>query len=183
MTTYSRGHNGTTVAIGSTTIPRPSSEYPEPGIWHHVGAAGPKIPGVPIDLLTGAYGGASDYAGTYIGTDTVMTFPNTDLVIAQPTPYDYWMRIGIYTETSDSSIHSAGDLNIWPASVCGTYSTSTEYSYTTWTKGTGSAQSAYTSSSLVGIYTHLQPSDPGNRLRFFIGDPDPGYSTLIIPTG
>lgn len=83
---------------------------------------------MPTNLLTGTYGNAgTDYAGTWIGTDTVRTFPNIDLIITQPTPYDYWMRIGIYTETPDPSLHSPGDLSIWPASVCGTYTTSTEF--------------------------------------------------------
>ena len=155
--------------IDSTTIHIPSSSYPDPGIRNGVGWV--TIPGVPDNLLTGSYGAGADYAGTYIDNATVMTFPNTDLVITQPTPFDQWMRIGIYTETPNASIHSSSDFSVWPASICGTYSTSTEYSTTSWTVGTGLSRSLSYSSTPTATYTQLQPSDPSNRLRFLISDP------------
>lgn len=99
-----------------------------------------------------------------------MTFPNTDLVITQPTPFDIWMRIGIYTETPNASLHPSSDFSVWPASVCGTYSTSIEYSYSTLTMGTGSSKSVSISRTPTATHTQLQPSNPSNSLRFQIAD-------------
>jgi hypothetical protein len=134
------------------------------------------IPGVPTDLLTSSFYGPADYAGTYVDSTTVMSFSNTDLVITFPTPFDEWLHIAIYTETPNASIHSSSDFQIWPASVCGTYSTSTEYSSTTLTKTltqtmTGSTSTiTYPSVSSSSITAHildqLQPSDPSNSLRY-----------------
>jgi hypothetical protein len=171
VTTYTRKQNGIAVPIDSTTIHRPTSGYPEPGIHHTVGTDGISIPGVPTDLLKGSYGFV-DYAGTYIDNATVMTFPNTDLVITQPTPFDEWMRLGIYTETPNAALHSSGNFSVWPASICGTWSTSVEYSYFTSTLSAGSAirTSYWTSTVATHILDQLQPSDPKNSLRFIIAE-------------
>jgi len=155
--------------MNSTTIHRSSSGYPDTGIHLTVGKYGPSMPGVPTDLLTGNYGGG-DYAGTYIDAATVVSFPNTDLVITQPTPFDIWMRIGIYTETPNASLHSLGNFSTWPATVCGTYSTYTEYSFTSWTVNTGSTESVHVSTLATATHSQLQPSDPLNSLRFHGGD-------------
>jgi len=127
------------------------------------------MPGVPTDLLTGNYGGA-EYAGTYIDAATVVSFAWIDLAITQPTPFDHWMRIGIYTETPNASLHSFGSFSTWPATVCGTYSTYTEYSFTSWTVNTGSTESVHRSRVPTATHTLLQPSDPLNSLRFHNGD-------------
>lgn len=170
------------VPVDSTTIYRPLSEHPAPGVLNGpVGEYGPSIPGVPTNLLTGSYGGG-DYAGTYIGNDTVRKFPYTDLVITQPTPYDVWMRIGIYTETPNASVHASSDFSVWPPSVCGTYSTSTEYSYSSWTVDTGGTKSVVRSSSPIATHTELQPSDPKNQLRFILADPIDGDYTDRLNT-
>jgi hypothetical protein len=169
--TYTREHNGTESLIGSTTIHRLPLEVEFSTGLNYASQSQPLIPGIPTDFLAGrdVYDRAHDYAGTYIDTDTVLTFWETDLVITYPTPYDKWMDIGIYTETPNASIHPSSDFQTWPASVCGTYSTSTEYSYTYWTSGDASTASTFTSSSPTTTYTLLQPSDPSNYLRYDAG--------------
>jgi hypothetical protein len=168
MMTYTRNHNGIAVPVDSTTIHRSLSTYP--GAGFHTGVGYLSIPGVPTDLLTGSNYGGGDYAGTYVDSTTVASFSNTDLVITFPTPFDEWMHIAIYTETPNASVHSSSDFQIWPASVCGTYSTSTstEYSSTTFTKSTGGV--THLSISSYSVATHileqLQPSDPSNSLRY-----------------
>jgi hypothetical protein len=152
--------------VASTTIHKSLSQYPVTGMYRSVGSDGPSIPGVPIDLLTGAFYGGGDYAGTQIDDATVVTFPNTDLVITQPTPYDEWMYIGIYTESPNATVPSSSDFSAWPASICGTYTTSTGYLFSTLTLGTGSTKSYSYSSSPTATYTQLVPSDPLNSLRF-----------------
>lgn len=132
------------------------------------------IPGVPTDLLTSSFYGPADYAGTYVDSTTVMSFSHTDLVITLPTPFDEWMHIAIYTETPNASIHSSSDFSVWPASVCGTYSTSTEYSSSTLTKTLSRSTDivTYVAYSSWPVATHildqLQPSDPSNSLRYSI---------------
>jgi hypothetical protein len=99
--TYTREHNGTESLIGSTTIHRLPLEVEFSTGLNYAFQSQPSIPGNPTDLLAGrdVYNRAHDYAGTYIDTDTVLTFLETDLVITYPTPYDEWMDIGIYTNT------------------------------------------------------------------------------------
>ena len=168
VTTYTRGQNGSHVPIDSTTIPRPSSE-----LLHTFGYLAnmyaPSIPGVPTDLLSDYGGDPHNYAATSFDTDIAVTFTHTDLVITQPTPFDKWMRIGIYTETPDPSLHSSGDFSTWPASICGTYDTYTGYSWASQTVGTGITKSLSYSSSPTATYTQLQPSDPSNYLYFPMG--------------
>ena len=157
MMTYTRDHNGTAVPLDSSTIHRSLS-----------------IPGVPTDLLTSSFYGPADYAGTYVDSTTVMSFSHTDLVITLPTPFDEWLHIAIYTETPNASIHSSSDFSVWPASVCGTYSTSTEYSSSTLTKTLSRSTDSvtYVAYSSWPVATHildqLQPSDPSNSLRYSI---------------
>ena len=172
MMTYTRNHNGTAVPVDSSTIHRSLSGYPEAGMSTGVGYL--SIPGVPTDLLTSSFYGPADYAGTYVDSTTVMSFSHTDLVITLPTPFDEWMHIAIYTETPNASIHSSSDFSVWPASVCGTYSTSTEYSSSTLTKTLSRSTDivTYVAYSSWPVATHtldqLQPSDPSNSLRYSI---------------
>jgi len=169
MMTYTRNPNGTAIPVNSTTIHRPLSRYPRKGLDL-------SVPGVPNDLLMDdAYAGG-DYAKSYIDNTTVMSFRNTDLVITLPTPFDEWMHLAIYTETPNASIPSSSDFSVWPASVCGTWSTSTEYSSKTLTKtmtqpfNEETTTITYPSVSSWSITTHildqLQPSDPSNSLRY-----------------
>jgi hypothetical protein len=172
MMTYTRNHNGTAVPVDSSTIHRSLSGYPEAGMDTGVGYL--SIPGVPTDLLTSSFYGPADYAGTYVDSTTVMSFSHTDLVITLPTPFDEWLHIAIYTETPNASIHSSSDFSVWPASVCGTYSTSTEYSSSTLTKTLSRSTDSvtYVAYSSWPVATHildqLQPSDPSNSLRYSI---------------
>jgi hypothetical protein len=172
MMTYTRNHNGTAVPVDSSTIHRSLSGYPEAGMSTGVGYL--SIPGVPTDLLTSSFYGPADYAGTYVDSTTVMSFSHTDLVITLPTPFDEWMHIAIYTETPNASIHSSSDFSVWPASVCGTYSKSTEYSSSTLTKTLSRSTDivTYVAYSSWPVATHildqLQPSDPSNSLRYSI---------------
>lgn len=113
------------------------------------------IPGVPTDLLSGSLG--QDYAATAADTDTIVSFDFTDAVVTQPTPYDVWMRIGIYTETPNVTVTPSSDWTVWPSSVCGVSSAFTYYSisYSTWISGTRTIWS--TSSSATAMYTSWRP--------------------------
>jgi hypothetical protein len=184
--TYTRNHDGIPVPVDSTTIRRSLSEYPEAGFY---GVGHLSVPGVPTDLLTDAAYGSPDYARTYIDNNTVMSFENTDLVITLPTPFDVWQHIAIYTETPNASIPSSSDFSVWPASVCGTWSTYTEYSSTTLTvteaepfnEETRTITYPSVSSSPTTTYTLLLPSDPSNSLRYslLLEDDDGDYTARL----
>jgi hypothetical protein len=173
--TYTRNDDGTPVSVDSTTIHKPLSEYLD------LRFAVSSIPGVPTDLLTGVNYGPTDYASTSLDATTVKTFPNTNLVITQPTPFDEWMNIAIYTETPNASIPSPSDFSIWPASICGTYTTSTGYSFSALTLTIGDKKSITHVSSPTTTYTLLLPSDPRNDLQYIInsGEHDPQDSGYL----
>ena len=184
MTTYSGEHNGTAVPINSTTIqvPRNASTFITPGI-HFIKHYSPlSIPGVPTDLLASNYDGNLDYAGTEVNTDTVATFSHTDLVITQPTPYDEWINIGIYTETPNVSVCPSSDFSIWPASICGTYTTETTYSVSQCTVTSGSSTFQSYASRPTPTYTQLRPSNPKKDLFFWFGNYYNNGITLLKAT-
>jgi hypothetical protein len=87
---------------------------------------------VPYTLLPDSFD-PIDYARTSIDNVTAMTFPGTDLVIQQPTAYNEWFQIAVFTTTPDLSAHpsqSETGMTAWPASMCGSY----EYDYDTVTQ-------------------------------------------------
>lgn len=91
-----------------------------------------------------------DYAATTIRNTTVVSFSYTDLVITQPTPYDVWMRFGIYTEKPNATLYPSNGL--WPSNVCGVYRTYTIHSngYSTTTRsGIESVKEVYTATETI----------------------------------
>lgn len=123
ITTYIRENNGSAVPANSTTIYANTTGYPTPGTY------GPSyshpwvtVPGVPYTLLPGGFDRGIDYARTSIDNVTAMTFPGTDLVVQQPTPYDEWFQLAVYTATPNMSVWpSTTGLTAWPSSMCGTF--------------------------------------------------------------
>jgi hypothetical protein len=124
ITTYVRENNGSAIPANSTTIyVQNQRDYPTLGVY------GPEngrtqlwvtVPKVPATLLQDVYN-SNDYAHTVLGNDIVMTFPHTDLVIQQPTPYDEWFNLAIYTVTPSASRSISEGMTAWPAASCGTY--------------------------------------------------------------
>jgi hypothetical protein len=123
------------------------------------------IPGVPSTLLPDSYRW-NDYAATAVDNATAMTFPGTDLVIHQPTPYDEWFLIAVYTTTPDMSLYpSSTGLTAWPPSMCGSYLPSTQYGTITQTITKNGGVSTITSAAPTGTTSRLVPS--GKDYLFF----------------
>lgn len=122
ITTYIRENNGSAIPANSTTIYiQNQTEYPTLGTY------GPyptqpwvSVPDVPGTLLPDGFN-AVDYARTILGNATAMTFPGTDLVIQQPTPYDQWGKLAIYTMTPSVTGDIPASLTAWPDASCGAY--------------------------------------------------------------
>lgn len=123
ITTYIRENNGSAVPANSTTIyVQNATNYPTYGTY------GPyptqpwvAVPGVPATLLPDGFNAGVDYARTILDNVTAMTFPHTDLVIEQPTPYDEWTNLAIYTATPSVTGEIPTSMTAWPAESCGTY--------------------------------------------------------------
>ncbi|TLD09524.1 hypothetical protein E2P81_ATG10507 [Venturia nashicola] len=79
------------------------------------------VPGVPATLLPDGFNGGVDYARTILDNVTAITFPHTDLVIQQPTPYDEWANLAIYTANPSVTGDVPPSMTAWPAESCGTY--------------------------------------------------------------
>jgi hypothetical protein len=133
ITTYIRENNGSAVPANSTTIYANTTGYPTSGVYGPSdGQPWVTVPGVPYTLLPDSFD-PIDYARTSIDNVTAMTFPGTDLVIQQPTAYNEWFQIAVFTTTPDLSAHpsqSETGMTAWPASMCGSY----EYDYDTVTQ-------------------------------------------------
>lgn len=160
ITTYVRKNNGSAVPMNSTTIYALKNEtYPTPGLYNEIaGNTFPyaKIPGVPGDLLNDVYGALS-YAGTQVDSETVVSFPHTDLVVTQPTPFDVWSRMGIVHRTP--SISPSSGWSVWPARVCGAYQERYDFTSTTFTLTSDGTVTTSVSSSPTRTRSQLHPKD------------------------
>lgn len=115
------------------------------------------IPGVPATLIDPNQGwNAGDYCATVVDNSTAVSFDFTDLVIAQPTPFDVWFSIGIYTQTPNASQTLPTGLTAWPRESCGTwsYSTYTDVEATTLTVG-DSLTTSYSTGALTTESIHI----------------------------
>jgi hypothetical protein len=128
ITTYIRENNGSAVAANSTTVyaTENGTAFPTPGNYQaNMRNAWPliDIPGVPATLIDPDQGwGAGDYVATVVDNSTAVSFTFTDLVIAQPTPFDVWFFVGIYTQTPNASDTLPASMTAWPRESCGTWS-------------------------------------------------------------
>jgi hypothetical protein len=163
ITTYIRENNGSAVPANSTTIYANTTGYPVAGEYQPIDmvtATYPwvTIPGVPSTLLPDSYRW-NDYAATAVDNVTAMTFPGTDLVIHQPTPYDEWFLIAVYTTTPDTSLYpSSTGLTAWPPNMCGSYLPSTQYGTITQTITSNGGVSTVISAVPTGTTSRLVPS-------------------------
>jgi hypothetical protein len=150
ITTYIRENNGSAVAANSTTIyvTENGTAFPTPGDYHVRNSyTWPlvDIPGVPATLISPSnIWGGGDYVATVVDNSTAVSFSFTDLVVAQPTPFDVWFFVGIYTQTPNASDTLPTGLTAWPRESCGTwaYRTYTDYATTKVTDG-GSTITSY----------------------------------------
>jgi len=162
ITTYIRENNGSAVAANSTTIYANTTGYPTPGNYGpsftHPWVA---VPGVPSTLLPNGLSPGIDYARTRVDNMTAMTFPYTDLVIQQPTPYDEWLQLAVFTTTPNMSAYpsfSSSGLTAWPRSMCGTFSEWNSVSDIISTRTSGGEVTTTTSYSQVYTTSFLYPS-------------------------
>ena len=126
-----------------------------------------------------------DYAATAIDNATAMTWPGTDLVIHQPTPYDEWFNIAIFTTTPDLSYHrpSTG-ITSWPASMCGSYLPSTQHGTITQTITTDGNVSTIISNPPTATTSRLVPSGKDDLFFYtaaLFGAADPLNVTYVLP--
>lgn len=158
ITTYIRENNGSVVAANSTTIYANTTGYPTPGIYGPYGLhPWVTVPGVPYTLLPNGFNG-NDYARSSIDNVTALTFPGTDLVIHQPTPYDEWFKLAVYTATPNISAYpSSTGLTVWPPEMCGSYRTLYDYETVTQTMTSG-GEVTTTLSTVSSAYSELIPS-------------------------
>jgi hypothetical protein len=190
ITTYIRENNGSAIPANSTTIYANTTGYPTAGYYRpqdrtQTGSPFVIVPGVPSTLLPDGYFGFVDYAATAVDNATAMTWPGTDLVIHQPTPYDEWFRLAIYTATPDWSYHSSPTgLTAWPPSMCGSYLPVTKYGTVTRTITTNGEVSTIKSYPPTVTSSRLVPS--GKEEVFFytaalFGNADSLNVTYIAP--
>ena len=142
------------------------------------------VPGVPSTLLPDSFD-FRDYAATAVDNATAMTWPGTDLVIHQPTPYDEWFNIAIFTTTPDLFYHrpSTG-LTSWPASMCGSYLPRTQYGTITQTITTDGNVSTIISNTPTGTTSRLVPSGESDVFFYtaaLFGKADPLNVTYVVP--
>lgn len=178
ITTYIRENNGSAVAANSTTLYMAQNQttFPKAGEYPYVlNPTWPmvEIPGVPTTLINKDVGwNGGDYCATVVDNSTAVSFDFTDLVIAQPTPFDVWFVLGIYTQTPNSSQHLPTGLTAWPRESCGTwaYNTYTDVEATTLTIG-GSVTTSFSSGSVVTSSAHVPSGKSSNFLPMgrFVG--------------
>jgi hypothetical protein len=181
ITTYIRENNGSAVAANSTTVYVTQNQTAWPKFGDYPQVLNPtwpmvKIPGVPATLIDQDKGwNGGDYVATVVDNSTVASFTFTDLVIAQPTPFDVWFVLGIYTQAPNASLPLPTGLTAWPRESCGTwdYYTDTQVSSTTLTVG-GSLITSYSTGAVTTQSNHV-PS--GKRSDFlpmgrFVGGGD-----------
>lgn len=192
ITTYIRENNGSAVAANSTTVyvDQNGTTFPREGP-HLIGATGlgvpgVTIPGVPATLIDQNPGwGPGDYAATVIDNSTAVSFTFTDLVIAQPTPFDVWFYIGVYTQTPNATQTLPTGLTAWPRESCGTwdYDTYTDVEATTLTAG-GSTITSYSTGAVVTSSSHVPNGQESTFLaigKFTGGDIHQLNATYVQP--
>jgi hypothetical protein len=186
ITTYIRENNGSAVPANSTTLYANTTGYPTAGLYSAIMENFPwvTIPGVPSTLLPDSFD-FRDYAATAVDNATAMTWPGTDLVIHQPTPYDEWFNIAIFTTTPDLSYHrpSTG-LTSWPASMCGSYLPSTQFGTITQTITIDGNVSTIVSNTPTATTSRLVPSGESDLFFYtaaLFGKADPLNVTYVLP--
>jgi hypothetical protein len=186
ITTYIRENNGSAVPANSTTLYANTTGYPTAGSYSAIMENFPwvTIPGVPSTLLPNSFN-FRDYAATAVDNATAMTWPGTDLVIHQPTPYDEWFNIAIFTATPDLFYYpSSTGLTSWPASMCGSYLPSTQYGTITQTVTTDGNVSTIVSNTPTATTSRLVPSGEDDLFFYtaaLFGKADPLNVTYVLP--
>jgi hypothetical protein len=171
ITTYIRENNGSAIPANSTTIyvTQNSTTFPDYGDYPYVlNPSWPmvSIPGVPTTLIDPDQGwSGGDYCATVVDNSTAVSFTYTDLVIAQPTPFDEWFFIGIYTQTPNASDTLPTGLTAWPRESCGTwaYDIYTDYATTEVTDG-GSTVTSYIPGDVETKSSHV----PSGKSPYFL---------------